>query len=273
MNIANLKLAFSVLARRKVFTAISLVGITLTLVVLMVATAILDNILRRGQAGVAARPHALRQPSSAAGSKDMSTPIPGYGFLEKTIRDLPGAERVAYFTQIADGGHLRRRAADRNAYEARRRRRTGKSSISISSKGRRSRAADEAADRPVAVITEDASRQSSSAARPGRRDRRSTSAGRRIASPASCSTRAHHAPLRVCRGVGAGGRGQRGDATSPLAAISTASFSRKARDDIPAMKREFNTRVARYTDRRSEDVQGDRAPGSTPRSRRIARRC
>ena len=44
MNIANLKLALRVLARRKVFTAISLVGITLTLVVLMVATAILDNV-------------------------------------------------------------------------------------------------------------------------------------------------------------------------------------------------------------------------------------
>src|SRR5260370_16945758 len=49
MNIANLKLALRVLARRKVFTAISLVGITLTLVVLMVATAILDNVFAAGK--------------------------------------------------------------------------------------------------------------------------------------------------------------------------------------------------------------------------------
>jgi len=49
MNIANFKLALRVLARRKVFTAISLVGITLTLVVLMVATAILDNVFAAGK--------------------------------------------------------------------------------------------------------------------------------------------------------------------------------------------------------------------------------
>ena len=49
MRNTSLKLAFKVLARRKVFTAISLVGITLTLVVLMVATAILDNVFAAGK--------------------------------------------------------------------------------------------------------------------------------------------------------------------------------------------------------------------------------
>ena len=39
-----LKLAWKVLWRRKFFTAISLFGICLTLVVLMVATAVLDHI-------------------------------------------------------------------------------------------------------------------------------------------------------------------------------------------------------------------------------------
>jgi len=40
---ANLKLALRVLGRRKVFTAISLIGIALTLLVLVIATAILDD--------------------------------------------------------------------------------------------------------------------------------------------------------------------------------------------------------------------------------------
>ncbi|HSP17308.1 MAG TPA: ABC transporter permease [Thermoanaerobaculia bacterium] len=100
MNVATIKLAFRVLARRKVFTAISLVGITLTLVVLVVATAILDN---------AFAPHA---PQSRLGRTLFVSHLgqygpnmteltnPGRGFLDATVRGLEGAERVTYFTDV-----------------------------------------------------------------------------------------------------------------------------------------------------------------------------
>jgi putative ABC transport system permease protein len=96
----SLKLAFKVLARRKVFTAISLVGITMTLAVLMAATAILDNVL------------APRQPESQLdrimtvdfvqmrGAENTERSNPGRGFLDKTIRNLPGAERTATYSEI-----------------------------------------------------------------------------------------------------------------------------------------------------------------------------
>jgi len=93
-----LKLAFKVLWRRKFFTAISLFGIALTLVVLLVVTALFDH---------AFAPHApetrldrtlgiytlgLRGPqASSSGS-------PGYGFLDRYARDLPGAERMTIYS-------------------------------------------------------------------------------------------------------------------------------------------------------------------------------
>ena len=91
----NLKLALRVLARRKDFTAISLVGISLTLVVLVVATAIVDNVF------------APRQPQSrlerilVCSAVQMSGPHvtersnPGRAFLRATMNNLPGAERLA----------------------------------------------------------------------------------------------------------------------------------------------------------------------------------
>ena len=53
-----LKIALKVLARRKFFTFISLFGICITLVVLMVATAMLDQIFAPAGAGDPWRPHA-----------------------------------------------------------------------------------------------------------------------------------------------------------------------------------------------------------------------
>jgi putative ABC transport system permease protein len=101
MRNISLKLAFKVLARRKVFTAISLVGITLTLVVLMVAAAIFDNTF-----GASA-------PESRIGRmlfvrtvgqycpNSSNTSNPGYGFLKRTIFDLPGAENVSIYGEAS----------------------------------------------------------------------------------------------------------------------------------------------------------------------------
>jgi putative ABC transport system permease protein len=96
-----IKLALKVLARRKFFTFISLFGISLTLVVLMLATAILDNVF------------APRAPESRFdrvlgvyvmglyGEQGGRTGPPGYGFIDKYLRGLPGAENVAIYSQLA----------------------------------------------------------------------------------------------------------------------------------------------------------------------------
>ena len=93
-----IKLALKVLGRRKFFTFISLFGISLTLVVLMLATAILDNLF------------APRKPESRFdrvlgvhvmglyGSQGGMTTYPGYAFIKKYVFDLPGAENQSMFT-------------------------------------------------------------------------------------------------------------------------------------------------------------------------------
>lgn len=92
------KLAWKVLGRRKFFTFISLFGISLTLVVLMVATAFLDNIF------------APRAPESRMdrmlcayslkliGPQGSATGYPGYEFLDQYVRNLPGTEKMSIFS-------------------------------------------------------------------------------------------------------------------------------------------------------------------------------
>lgn len=93
-----IKLALKVLGRRKFFTFISLFGISLTLLVLMVATAILDNLF------------APRAPESRFdrvlgvyrigiyGPDFVMTGDPGYGFVSKYARGLPGAEATSLYS-------------------------------------------------------------------------------------------------------------------------------------------------------------------------------
>jgi putative ABC transport system permease protein len=93
-----LKIALKVLRRRKFFTFISLFGITLTLVVLMIAAAVLDN------------GFAPQQPESRFdrvlgvymlgmyGPHWSTTSNPGYAFVDKYVRNLPGAEATSIFT-------------------------------------------------------------------------------------------------------------------------------------------------------------------------------
>ena len=249
MNLANFKLALRVLARRKVFTAISLVGITLTLVVLMVATAILDNVFAAG------KPESQLDRMlfvSVVGrySKDMSnTSPPGYGFLQKTIRDLPGAERVAYFTQLRTA--VIYSGAQRIETQMKR---TTPSYWQILDfhfiEGAPFTAADDAANRPVAVIT-DALRDK--VLGPGPAVGRTINLGGQAYRVAGVVSRVPFTRLsayaEVWVPVGAVSaevqRATSGDFNGIVLAYS--------RDDFPAMKREFNTRVARY---RSADGDG-----------------
>jgi putative ABC transport system permease protein len=100
MLTSYVKLALKVLRRRKFFTFISLFGISLTLVVLMLATAILDNLF------------APRKPESRLdrmlcvyilklkGPEAERTSTPSYSFLDRYMRGLPGAEATTIFSQL-----------------------------------------------------------------------------------------------------------------------------------------------------------------------------
>lgn len=90
-----LKIAWKVLLRRKFFTFISLFGISFTLLVLMLVTAVMDHLFA---------PHAVDPRSGRSlyvTSMVLSGPRvsrgsgAGYGFLDRWIRTLPDVERVA----------------------------------------------------------------------------------------------------------------------------------------------------------------------------------
>jgi putative ABC transport system permease protein len=150
---ANLKLALRVLRRRKVFTAISLVGITFTLVVMIIAAAIIDNVVS------AARPqthldrmlfvYSVKQ----SGPNHSRTSSAGHGFVSRVVRGLDGAERVTIFGKIEETaiylGGSRLNAEARRADGAYWR----VNDYSFVEGGPYSEA-DDAVSRPVAVISE-----------------------------------------------------------------------------------------------------------------------
>jgi len=95
-----LKLAFKVLGRRKFFTFISIFGITLTLVVLVVVSAILDNVFEP------------RKPESRfdrvlridrlqkKGPHATETTNPGYGFVHDYVLNMPGIEAASAYSEM-----------------------------------------------------------------------------------------------------------------------------------------------------------------------------
>jgi putative ABC transport system permease protein len=96
-----IRIALKVLARRKFFTFISLFGISLTLVVLMVATAVMDNVF------------SARKPESRfdrvltvnrvrmSGPRRSMTGGPGHGLLTKYMTGLPGAEVTSIASDVS----------------------------------------------------------------------------------------------------------------------------------------------------------------------------
>jgi putative ABC transport system permease protein len=90
-------LAWKVLWRRKFFTFASLFGVSFTLLVLTLGAAVLDHLFA---------PHAPETRMARTlgvyglamvGEQGTRTGFPGYGFLNRELRDLPGAERVGIF--------------------------------------------------------------------------------------------------------------------------------------------------------------------------------
>jgi putative ABC transport system permease protein len=94
------KTAFKVFARRKFFTFVSLFGISFTLVVLMVATAMLDHTF-------AAHPPEVNHDRTVGlfhaqmiGPHMRWSSEPGYKLLDANLRGLPGAERMSIFSDV-----------------------------------------------------------------------------------------------------------------------------------------------------------------------------
>ena len=103
-----LKVALKVLGRRKFFTFISLFGISVTLLVLLVATALLDNVF----AAAAPEVHADRMLGvyrmTMKGPENTWTSPAGYAFLDRYVRPmakLPSVERIT-ITTFAESGRL-----------------------------------------------------------------------------------------------------------------------------------------------------------------------
>ncbi len=92
-----LKLAWKVLWRRKFFTAISLFGISFTLVVLVVATSVLDHVFAPLAPEVRQERTLGIYRARMTGERMQSTSMPGYLLLDRYARNLPGVERMAIF--------------------------------------------------------------------------------------------------------------------------------------------------------------------------------
>src|SRR4029079_9905474 len=120
-----LKLAMKVLARRKFFTFISLFGISMTLVVLMVGTALLDNVFAP-QAPESRFDRVLSiDRVSLKGPQETESTEPGYALLQQFVKPLkdiqdfwlysnsetkglyPGKERIDASVRYADAGYWR----------------------------------------------------------------------------------------------------------------------------------------------------------------------
>src|SRR3982751_4651934 len=94
----SLKLAVKVLGRRKFFTFISLFGISMTLLVLMIATAVLDNVFA---------PHTPESRFdrvlciyriTQTGRGETESTEPGYAFLQRFVKPLHDIEAFGMFT-------------------------------------------------------------------------------------------------------------------------------------------------------------------------------
>lgn len=93
------RMALKVLWRRKFFTFISLFGITFTLAVLTMVSAVIDNALSPMPPETHLQRTLQVQHVWLVGEKMRSTGSAGYGFLDRYVRDLPGVERMAIYSE------------------------------------------------------------------------------------------------------------------------------------------------------------------------------
>lgn len=91
----SLRLAWKVLSRRRFYTAISLAGVAFTLLVLLVAAAMLDSVLGARAPEVHADRTLGVYAMTLEGENWSTGAAAGYGFLDREARGLDGVERMA----------------------------------------------------------------------------------------------------------------------------------------------------------------------------------
>jgi putative ABC transport system permease protein len=100
MIASYLKTGFRVLLRRKFFTAISLFAVSFTLVVLMVITSLIDHAMAPMEPEVHQHRTLGVYSLEMSGENIRQRGSPGYGFLDRYVRTLPGVERVSIFSHL-----------------------------------------------------------------------------------------------------------------------------------------------------------------------------
>ena len=262
---SSLKLALKVLARRKFFTFISLFGIAMTLVVLMVATAVLDNFFapRAPESRFDRVAHRRARPEH--GPDDTESSKPGHGFLDRpcAIRRARRARRRSTRRCRRPSIYRRRRAASKLPSGAPMAT-TGRSSTSASSRAVRSALPTKRPTRQVVVITDDARDRSSSAATSalGKTFNIGGAASRVIGVVPACPLTQRSPYMRA---VGADRPAERPRSDRQLhGQLQRPRSWRTARADFPMMQREFQTRVSHVSDRDPKTYTRDRAGLDTP---------
>lgn len=91
----SLRVAWKVLSRRRFYTAISLAGVAFTLLVLLVAAAMLDSVLGTRAPEVHADRTLGVYAMTLEGENWSTGAAAGYGFLDREARGLDGVERMA----------------------------------------------------------------------------------------------------------------------------------------------------------------------------------
>ncbi len=94
-----LKLALKVLARRPFFTFVSLFGISFTLAVLVTATAVLDHAFGPLAPEVHRERTLFLDYLILEGERSQRSGSPGWVFLERYVRDLPGVEEMSVYSE------------------------------------------------------------------------------------------------------------------------------------------------------------------------------
>ena len=94
-----LKIAVKVLLRRKFYTFVSLFGIAFTLTILMLGSAMLDNVVFPNAPETKLDRMLTIDRAKMSGPNSSSTSAPGYLLLDRYARDLPGVET---FSIISD---------------------------------------------------------------------------------------------------------------------------------------------------------------------------
>jgi putative ABC transport system permease protein len=98
MLINYLKLAYKVLLRRKFFTFVSLFGTSVTLMVLVIAAAMLDHAFSPMVPEVRLDRTLLVTYMAMRGEDNEWDGDPGYGFLDRYCRNIPHVERMSIYT-------------------------------------------------------------------------------------------------------------------------------------------------------------------------------